>query len=81
VRANDTVDFASSAGYPRELIYSDLACLLIAQDRAAEALPLLAPLAAANSGEGMAMNPLSALIAWRRMPWGYAKPPWTFVRH
>ncbi|HEX6305132.1 MAG TPA: LuxR C-terminal-related transcriptional regulator [Anaerolineales bacterium] len=41
VRANDEVDFSSPAGYPRELIYSDLACLFIALDRAAEALPLL----------------------------------------
>jgi LuxR family maltose regulon positive regulatory protein len=41
VRANDEVDFSSPAGYPHQLIYSDLACLLIAQDRAAEALPLL----------------------------------------
>ena len=32
------------ADYPRELIYSDLACLLIAQDRADEALPLLSSL-------------------------------------
>jgi LuxR family maltose regulon positive regulatory protein len=41
VHANDEVDFSSLAGYPHELIYSDLACLLIALDRAAEALPLL----------------------------------------
>jgi LuxR family transcriptional regulator, maltose regulon positive regulatory protein len=41
VHANDEVDFSSPAGYPRELIYSDLACLLIALDRAAEALSLL----------------------------------------
>ncbi|RPI28846.1 MAG: hypothetical protein EHM70_16310 [Chloroflexota bacterium] len=41
VHADDEVDFSSPAGYPRELIYSDLACLLIAQDRPAEALPLL----------------------------------------
>jgi len=41
VHADDEVDFSSPAGYPRELIYSDLACLLIALDRAAEALPLL----------------------------------------
>lgn len=41
VRAIDEVDFTSPAGYPRELIYSDLACLLIAQGRAAEALTLL----------------------------------------
>jgi LuxR family maltose regulon positive regulatory protein len=41
VHANDEVDFSSPADYPRELIYSDLACLLIALDRAAEALPLL----------------------------------------
>jgi len=41
VHANDEVDFSSPDGYPRELIYSDLAGLLIAQDRAAEALPLL----------------------------------------
>jgi LuxR family maltose regulon positive regulatory protein len=44
VHANDEVDFSSPVDYPRELIYSDLACLLIAQDRAAEALPLLAQL-------------------------------------
>jgi LuxR family maltose regulon positive regulatory protein len=44
VHANDEVDFSSPAGYPRELSYSDLACLLIALDRAAEALPLLARL-------------------------------------
>jgi LuxR family transcriptional regulator, maltose regulon positive regulatory protein len=44
VNANDEVDFSSPAGYPREFMYSDLACLLIAQDRAAEALPLLARL-------------------------------------
>ncbi len=41
VHANDEVDFTSPAGYPRELNYSDLARLLTAQDRAAEALPLL----------------------------------------
>ena len=41
VRANDEVDFSSPADYPREFDYSDLACLLIAQGRAAEALPLL----------------------------------------
>jgi LuxR family maltose regulon positive regulatory protein len=41
VHTNDEVDFSSPAGYPRELIYSDLACLLIALDRAAESLPLL----------------------------------------
>jgi LuxR family maltose regulon positive regulatory protein len=41
VHANDEVDFSSPAGYPREMMYSDLACLLIAMDRAAEALPLL----------------------------------------
>jgi LuxR family maltose regulon positive regulatory protein len=41
VHANDEVDFSSPAGYPRELIYSDLARLLIALDRAAETLPLL----------------------------------------
>jgi LuxR family maltose regulon positive regulatory protein len=41
VHADDEVDFSSSAGYPRELHYSDLAYLLIALNRAAEALPLL----------------------------------------
>ena len=41
VHANDEVDFSSPAGYPRELIYSDLARLLIVLDRSAEALPLL----------------------------------------
>jgi LuxR family maltose regulon positive regulatory protein len=41
VHANDEVDFTSPTDYPRELMYSDLACLLIALDRAAEALPLL----------------------------------------
>mgnify|MGYP000061167553 CR=1 FL=1 len=41
VHANDEVDFSSPADYPRELIYSDLARLLITLDRAAEALPLL----------------------------------------
>ena len=41
VHANDEVDFSGPAGYPRELIYSDLARLLIALDRAAEAMPLL----------------------------------------
>ncbi|RPI79257.1 MAG: hypothetical protein EHM41_24005 [Chloroflexi bacterium] len=41
VNANDEVVFSSPAGYPRELIYSDLCYLLIALDRAAEALPLL----------------------------------------
>ena len=44
VRSTDKVDFSSPADYPRELIYSDLACLLIAQDRADEALPLLSSL-------------------------------------
>ena len=44
VYANDEVEFSSPAGYPREPIYADLACLLIALDRAAEALPLLARL-------------------------------------
>lgn len=41
MHANDDVDFSSPAGYPRERIYTELACLLIALDRAAEALPLL----------------------------------------
>jgi LuxR family maltose regulon positive regulatory protein len=41
VHANDEVDFSSPADYSRELMYSDLARLLIALDRAAEALPLL----------------------------------------
>jgi LuxR family maltose regulon positive regulatory protein len=41
VHANDEVDFSSPAGYPRERMYTELACLLIALDRAAEALPLL----------------------------------------
>jgi LuxR family maltose regulon positive regulatory protein len=41
VHANDEVDFCSPAGYSRELIYSDLACLLIALNQASEALPLL----------------------------------------
>jgi LuxR family maltose regulon positive regulatory protein len=47
VHANDEVDFSSSADYPRERIYSELASLLIALDRAAESLPLLTPLLAA----------------------------------
>jgi len=52
VHANDEVDFSSPAHYPRELIYSDLACLLIVLDRAAEALPLLTRLLeAANKME------------------------------
>jgi LuxR family maltose regulon positive regulatory protein len=41
VHANDDVDFSSPTGYPRERMYTELACLLIALDRAAEALPLL----------------------------------------
>ncbi|HEX6302626.1 MAG TPA: LuxR C-terminal-related transcriptional regulator [Anaerolineales bacterium] len=41
VHPNDEVDFSSPSGYPREVIYSDLACTLIAKGRAAEALPLL----------------------------------------
>lgn len=41
VYANDEVDFSDPADYPRELMYSDLACLLIAMNRAAEALPLI----------------------------------------
>jgi LuxR family maltose regulon positive regulatory protein len=41
LHASDEVDFCSPAGYPHELLYSDLACLFIALDRAAEALPLL----------------------------------------
>jgi LuxR family transcriptional regulator, maltose regulon positive regulatory protein len=44
VHADDEVDFSSPAGYPRELIYSDFACVLIALNRAAEALPLLSRL-------------------------------------
>jgi LuxR family maltose regulon positive regulatory protein len=49
---NDEVDFSSPSGYPRECIYSDLAYLLIAQDKASEALPLLTRLlhAAAKMG-------------------------------
>ena len=47
ISANDEVDFTSPRNFSRELIYSDLACLLIAQNRAAEALPLLARLLAA----------------------------------
>jgi len=42
--ADDEVDFSSPAGYPRERMYAELVCLLIALDRAAEALPLLARL-------------------------------------
>jgi len=49
VHANDEDDFASPAGYSRELVYSDLACTLIAKGRAAEALPLLARLLEAAS--------------------------------
>jgi LuxR family maltose regulon positive regulatory protein len=41
VSAHDEVDFCSAADYPREFDYSELACLLIAEDQAAEALPLL----------------------------------------
>jgi LuxR family maltose regulon positive regulatory protein len=41
VHANDEVDFSSPADYPREFDYSELAYLLIAEERAAEALPLL----------------------------------------
>jgi LuxR family maltose regulon positive regulatory protein len=41
VRADDKVDFSTPTNYPRELIYSDLAHLLITLDRAAAALPLL----------------------------------------
>jgi LuxR family maltose regulon positive regulatory protein len=41
VNANDEVDFSSPAVYPREFDYSELACLLLAEDRAVEALPLL----------------------------------------
>jgi ATP/maltotriose-dependent transcriptional regulator MalT len=41
VQADDKVDFSSPTDYPRELMYSDLAYLLVAQDRDAEALPLL----------------------------------------
>jgi LuxR family maltose regulon positive regulatory protein len=41
VYANDEVDFASPIGYPLEGVYAELACLLIALNRAAEALPLL----------------------------------------
>jgi LuxR family maltose regulon positive regulatory protein len=41
MHANDHVDFSSPDGYPRERVYTELACLLIALDRSAEALPLL----------------------------------------
>jgi hypothetical protein len=41
VHADDKVDFCSPAGYPRGILYPDLACTLIALERAAEALPLL----------------------------------------
>jgi LuxR family maltose regulon positive regulatory protein len=41
VHASDEVDFSTPDGYPRELIYSDLARLLIALGRFDEALPLL----------------------------------------
>jgi LuxR family maltose regulon positive regulatory protein len=37
----DNVDFSSPLGYPREIDYADLARVLITQDRAGEALPLL----------------------------------------
>ncbi|HEY5730947.1 MAG TPA: LuxR C-terminal-related transcriptional regulator [Anaerolineales bacterium] len=49
VQANDEVDFSTPAGYHRELLYSDLARLLIALNRAAEALPLLTRLLEAAS--------------------------------
>jgi LuxR family maltose regulon positive regulatory protein len=41
VSVNDEVDFSNPADYPREFDYSELAYLLIAENRAAEALPLL----------------------------------------
>ena len=41
MHANDDVDFSSPDGYPRERMYTELACLLIALDWAADALPLL----------------------------------------
>jgi LuxR family maltose regulon positive regulatory protein len=44
VKANDESDFCSVSDYPREFDYSELACLLIAEGRAAEALPLLSRL-------------------------------------
>jgi LuxR family maltose regulon positive regulatory protein len=47
---NGEVDFSNPADYPRERMYSDLACLLIALDRAAEALPLLTRLLDAALG-------------------------------
>jgi LuxR family maltose regulon positive regulatory protein len=50
VHANDEVDFSNPADYPRELMYSDLAYLLITKGRAAEALPLLTRLLKAAIG-------------------------------
>jgi LuxR family transcriptional regulator, maltose regulon positive regulatory protein len=41
LHSSDDVDFSSPVGYPRERMYTEVACLLIALDRAAEALPLL----------------------------------------
>jgi len=41
VHTDDEVDFCSPANYTQELMYSDLASLLIAQGQAAAALPLL----------------------------------------
>ena len=52
VHADDDVDFCSPAGYPRETNYSDLAYLLMAEGRAAEALPLLTRLLEAATTMG-----------------------------
>jgi LuxR family maltose regulon positive regulatory protein len=41
VHAEDEVDFSGPVDYPRESEYSDLVCLLVAEGRADEALPLL----------------------------------------
>jgi LuxR family maltose regulon positive regulatory protein len=48
VHANDEVDFSSPADYPREYDYSELTCLLVAEGKAAEALPLLTRLLEAS---------------------------------
>jgi LuxR family maltose regulon positive regulatory protein len=67
VHADDEVDFCSAAGYPRELLYSDLACLLIALDRPAEALPLLtrlleAAIAMGRHGDEIRYRVMMALV-------------------
>ncbi|MFC1879433.1 LuxR C-terminal-related transcriptional regulator, partial [Chloroflexota bacterium] len=59
---DDDVDFSTQADYPRELEYSDLARVLIAQNCAAEAIPLLTTLLKAAHSMGRMGDEIRYLV-------------------